>query len=389
MKHILSGFLAFTLCFSSAFAETPPPIEVRFCPASAVHTYPLESRRDLQSLMLQNVAVINHGEAPFKIDHIEVELLQSGEVLDSKKMNGNVIQRFAERGANMQEAGVLKQIAFQFCGNDLIAPSIKLAGPTLNRDQALLVTQQVFAFTGTRESLRVKVDGNSGGKTKEVSGTLPIKSEFAKNTYIFPLRGVSYAGWGASFHTGHRWAIPEEFALDIARLGGDGLSHKGDGSRFEDYYAYGTDVLAACDGTVVEAANDQPEDSTAMQRPDESQEAYFARLQKEQAGRLAKGMTSVTGNYVMIDHGKSEYSFYAHLQPGSVRIHKGDRVKAGDVIGKLGSSGNSTEPHLHFHVCDKADSLMSAGLPVNFSNVTIQWADVPRPIQSGDIVIAK
>ncbi|TMP95496.1 MAG: M23 family metallopeptidase [Verrucomicrobia bacterium] len=389
MKHILSGFLAFTLCFSSAFAETPPPIEVRFCPASAVHTYPLESRRDLQSLMLQNVAVINHGEAPFKIDHIEVELLQSGEVLDSKKLNGNVIQRFAERGAKMQEAGVLKQIAFQFCGNDLIAPSIKLAGPTLNRDQALLVTQQVFAFTGTRESLRVKVDGNSSGKTKEVSGTLPIKSEFAKNTYIFPLRGVSYAGWGASFHTGHRWAIPEEFALDIARLGGDGLSHKGDGSRFEDYYAYGTDVLAACDGTVVEAANDQPEDSTAMQRPDESQEAYFARLQKEQAGRLAKGMTSVTGNYVMIDHGKSEYSFYAHLQPGSVRIHKGDRVKAGDVIGKLGSSGNSTEPHLHFHVCDKADSLMSAGLPVNFSNVTIQWADVPRPIQSGDIVIAK
>ncbi len=389
MKHILSGFLAFTLCFSSAFAETPPPIEVRFCPASAVHAYPLESRRDLQSLMLQNVAVINHGEASFKIDHIEVELLQSGEVLDSKKLNGNVIQRFAERGAKMQEAGVLKQIAFQFCGNDLIAPSIKLAGPTLNRDQALLVTQQVFAFTGTRESLRVKVDGNSGGKTKEVSGTLPIKSEFAKNTYIFPLRGVSYAGWGASFHTGHRWAIPEEFALDIARLGGDGLSHKGDGSRFEDYYAYGTDVLAACDGTVVEAASDQPEDSTAMQRPDESQEAYFARLQKEQAGRLAKGMTSVTGNYVIIDHGKSEYSFYAHLQPGSVRLHKGDRVKAGDVIGKLGSSGNSTEPHLHFHVCDKADSLMSAGLPVNFSNVTIQWADVPRPIQSGDIVIAK
>jgi murein DD-endopeptidase MepM/ murein hydrolase activator NlpD len=389
MKHILTGFFAFTLCFSSAFAKAPPPIEVRFCPASAVHTYPLESRRDLQSLMLQNVAVINHSDAPFKIDHIEVELLQSGEVLDSKKLNGNVIQRFAERGAKMQEAGVLKQIAFQFCGNDLIAPSVKLAGPTLNRDQALLVTQQVFAFTGTRESLRVKVDGNSGGKTKEVSGTLPIKSEFAKNTYIFPLRGVSYAGWGASFHTGHRWAIPEEFALDIASLGGDGLSHKGDGSRFENYYAYGTDVLAACDGTVVEAANDQPEDPTAMQRPDESQEAYFARLQKEQAGRLAKGMTSVTGNYVMIDHGKSEYSFYAHLQPGSVRLHKGDRVKAGDVIGKLGSSGNSTEPHLHFHVCDSDDPLMSAGIPVNFSNVTIQWADVPRPIQSGDIVIAK
>jgi murein DD-endopeptidase MepM/ murein hydrolase activator NlpD len=389
MKHIFTGLLAFTLFFSSGFAETPPPIEVRFCPASAVHTYPLESRRDLQSLMLQNVAVINHGEAPFKIDHIEIELLQSGEVLDSKKLNGNIIQRFAERGAKMQEAGVLKQIAFQFCGNDLIAPSVKLAGPTLNRDQALLVTQQVFSFRDARDTLRIRVYGNGGSGATEISGTLPIRSDFAKNRYIFPLRGVSYVGWGASFHTGHRWAIPEEFALDIAKIGGNGLSHKGKGTRFEDYYAYGAEVLAAADGKVIGALNDQAEDPSAMQRPDESQESYFERLQKEQAGRLAKSDANVTGNYVLIDHGKSEYSFYAHLQRGSVRVHVGDQVKAGAVIGKLGSSGNSTEPHLHFHVCDKADSLMSAGLPVNFSNVTIQWADVPRPIQSGDIVIAK
>jgi murein DD-endopeptidase MepM/ murein hydrolase activator NlpD len=387
MKHILIVFLVFILL--SASAETPPPIEVRFCPASAVHTYPLESRREVNSLLLQNVAVLNHRASAFKIKAVTIELLQSGKVTDSRRLEANALQRFVERGAKLQAGGALEQVAFQFCGTSLIPSNVKLAGPDLHENQALLITSQVFAFTGPRDSLRVKVEGDSGGKTKEVSGTLPIKSEFAKNTYIFPLRGVSYAGWGASFHTGHRWAIPEEFALDIARLGGDGLSHKGDGTRFEDYYAYGTDVMAACDGTVVETANDQPEDPTAMQRPDESQEAYFARLQKEQTGRLAKGMTAITGNYVLIDHGKSEYSFYAHLQPGSVRVHKGDRVKAGDVIGKLGSSGNSTEPHLHFHVCDSNDPLMSAGIPVNFSNVTIQWADVPRPIQSGDIVIAK
>jgi murein DD-endopeptidase MepM/ murein hydrolase activator NlpD len=104
---------------------------------------------------------------------------------------------------------------------------------------------------------------------------------------------------------------------------------------------------------------------------------------------LAKGANVIAGNYVKIDHGKDEYSFYAHLQPSSVRVHVGDQVKAGDVIGKLGSSGNSTEPHLHFHVCDAPDVLLCAGIPVNFSNITIQWADVPRPIQSGDIVVAK
>jgi murein DD-endopeptidase MepM/ murein hydrolase activator NlpD len=259
----------------------------------------------------------------------------------------------------------------------------------LGRDRALLVSSQVFAFNGARDMLRVRVNGHVDGLATEASGSLPIKSDFAKNKYIFPLRGIWYVGVGASFHTAHRWAIPEEFALDIAKLGDDGLTHKGDGSRFQDYYGYGAEVLAAADGRVCAVTNDQPEDTAAMQRPDETQEAYFARLQKDQTSRLAKGTAGLAGNYVMIDHGEKEYSLYAHLQPGSVRIHVGDQVKAGDVIGKLGSSGNSTEPHLHFHVCDNCDPLLCAGIPVNFSNVTVQWADLPRPIQSGDVVIAK
>ena len=389
MKQIIIVFLAITLCSASAVTKTAPSVEIRFCPASTVRTYPLESRRELQGLLLQNLAVINHGAAAFKIKAVVLELLQSGKVTDLKQLDASDIQRAADRGAKMQAGGILKEVAFQFCGTNLIPAAVKLAGPNLERDQALLVTSQVFAFNGTRDTLRVRVEGEMAGKATEVSATLPIKSDFAKNTYIFPLRGVCYVGWGASFHTGHRWAIPEEFALDIAKLGGDGLSHKGDGTRFEDYYAYGADILAAAGGRVVGVANDQSEDPATMQRPDESQQAYFARLQKDQAGRLAKGMTAVTGNYVMIDHGKNEYSLYAHLQPGSVRVRVGDQVKAGDVIGKLGSSGNSTEPHLHFHVCDSDDPLMSAGIPVNFSNVTIQWADVPRPIQSGDVIIAK
>jgi hypothetical protein len=383
---VFSSLLLFAL---STVAETKSAIEVRFCPASAVHTYPIESRRELRSLLLQNVAVINHGSKRLKIDNVEIELLQANRVIESRKLDNGAVQRIAERGAKLQAGGVLKEVAFQFCGTDLIAPSIKLAGPVLARDQAVLITSQVFAFTGAGDTLRVRVHGNVDGHAAEFAGSIPIKSEFAKNKYIFPLRGVWFVGNGPSLHTGHRWAVPEEFALDIAKLGGDGLSHKGHGTKFEDYYDYGAEVLAAADGRVVGMANDQPEDPAAMQQPNESQEAYFARLQKEQGERLAKGLTAITGNYVMIDHGKNEYSLYAHLQPGSVRVHVGDEVKAGDVIGKLGSSGNSTEPHLHFHVCNKPDPLMCTGIPVNFGNVTIQWADLPRPIQSGDVVIAE
>jgi murein DD-endopeptidase MepM/ murein hydrolase activator NlpD len=387
MKNLTLAF--FAVWSLSAAAAPPKSVEIRFCPASAVRTYPLESRRDLQSLLLQNVAVINHGSAPFKIDDIDIELLQANRVVESRKLDREAVQRIADRGAKLQAAGILEQVAFQFCGTDLIGADIKLAGPILDRNRGLLIVEQVFAFRGARDTLRARVHGNVDGHAAEFTGSIPIKSEFAQNKYIFPLRGVWYAGWGASFHTGHRWAIPEEFALDIAKVGESGLSHKGDGTRFDDYYAYGAEVLAAADGRVASVANDQQEDPSAMQRPDETQEAYFARLQKEQGERLAKGLTAITGNYVMIDHGKNEYSLYAHLQPGSVAVRVGDQVKAGDVIGKLGSSGNSTEPHLHFHVCDKSDPLMCAGIPVNFSNITIQWADLPRPIQSGDVVIAK
>jgi murein DD-endopeptidase MepM/ murein hydrolase activator NlpD len=389
VRFLIATVLALTFSLSPAVAATAPSVEIRFCPAATIRTYPLESRREIQSLVLQNLAVVNHGSAAFKINAIELELLQAGQVIDSKKLDAKAIERFADRGTKLQASGMLEQVAFQFCGGALIPPPVKLAGSTLDRDRALLVTSQVFAFSGARDTLRVRVHGDAGNGAMEVSGTLPVNSDFAKNTYVFPLRGVWFAGNGASLHTDHRWAIPEEFALDIAKLGDGGLSHRGAGTRFEDYYGYGADVLAAAAGRVVGAVNDQPEDAAAMQRPDESQEAYFARLQKDQGSRLAKGTAAIAGNYVMIDHGKGEYSLYAHLQPGSVRVHIGDNVKSREVIGKLGSSGNSTEPHLHFHVCDKPDPLMCAGIPVNFSNVTIEWADVPRPIQSGDIVTAK
>ena len=67
----------------------------------------------------------------------------------------------------------------------------------------------------------------------------------------------------------------------------------------------------------------------------------------------------------------------------------GDSVAAGTLLGRLGSSGNSTEPHLHFHVCRGSSALQCSGVPVSFSNIKVLWAETDRALQSGDIVIAK
>ena len=64
-----------------------------------------------------------------------------------------------------------------------------------------------------------------------------------------------------------------------------------------------------------------------------------------------------------IDLGNGNYAFYAHMIPGSQTVKLGDNVSAGQVIGRLGNSGNSTAPHLHFHVGDAPSPLGTEGVP--------------------------
>jgi len=388
MKSVLGAVLALLASGAPALAA-PQGLELRFCPSAQVRTYPLESRRAIEGLLLQNVAVINRGAAPVSLDAISIELLRGGETVDARTLDGSDIARIADRGAKYQAAGLVAAVPFQFCGTDMIGAGVKLAGPSLATGEAMLVMQQAFAFQGARDTLRVRVEAISNGKPVEATATIPIVTGLSKNTYRFPLRGIWYAGVGPTFHTGHRWALPEEFAFDIAKLDAGGRTYRNDGTKFPDYYAYGAEVLAAADGRVIAAENAQEENPDMMRKPGETQDAYAARVQQNQAGLLAKGTSGIAGNYVMIDHGTGEYTLYAHMQPGSVRVHPGDQVKAGDVIGRLGSSGNSTEPHLHFQLCDRPDPLMCAGIPITFSGIEIPWADYPRPLQSGDVVVAQ
>jgi murein DD-endopeptidase MepM/ murein hydrolase activator NlpD len=82
-------------------------------------------------------------------------------------------------------------------------------------------------------------------------------------------------------------------------------------------------------------------------------------------------LETVGGNHVVLDIGGGHYAFYAHLKPGSLKVKLGDKVKRGQVIGLVGNTGNSTEPHLHFHVADGISPLGSEGLPYRLESFEI------------------
>jgi hypothetical protein len=168
-----------------------------------------------------------------------------------------------------------------------------------------------------------------------------------------PFHGEWYVFWGGDNEkvNHHVAVLGQRRAADLHIVGSDDSSHQGSGQRNEDYYAYGKEILAAAAGKVVTAIDGVPENVPGSMNP-----------------------LCVVGNCVIIDQGQNEFALYAHLQPGSLRLHVGDQVQQGEVLGLCGNSGNSSEPHLHFHVQDSGVLQDGAGVTPYFTNVKCRRA---------------
>ncbi len=384
-------FLGAIWCLTAnAWAGAPADaVAVKFCPAATAHTYPLDSMRGAQGVLLQNIALINRSAKPVTIDTVEIALQTGGQSVDTRRFTADALAKIAKGGQGVQASGMMKLAAFQFCGTDLLGDATLSESATLAPGAALLIMQQPFAFKGARDQLAVTVYAGKNNATRLGYAAAPLAAGFTKTDLSFPLTGAWWVASGPSFHTQHRWALPEEFGLDLLKLDANGKTHSGDGTKFSEYYAYGAKIVAPAAGKVVLAITSENEDPKALRQKGETLDAFFTRLLGDQAARMARGIPGILGNGVVIDHGNGEFSVLAHMQPGSVKVAVGDMVAKGQLLGALGSSGNSTEPHLHYHVCDKPDPLVCAGIPLAFSNIDIPLADLPRPIQSGDWIITR
>lgn len=171
-----------------------------------------------------------------------------------------------------------------------------------------------------------------------------------------PLRGSDWiAANGPSNRSGHRRAlipvngrarIAQRFAIDWVQMNAGDSTFTGDPKDNKNYKAYGSDVLAVADATVAAAKDGIPQNVPGIT-----------------SRAVPITLETVAGNHVILDLGGGNFCMYAHLQPGSLKVKVGDKVKRGQVLGLLGNSGNSTEPHLHFQVMDGPSPLGAEGLP--------------------------
>lgn len=136
--------------------------------------------------------------------------------------------------------------------------------------------------------------------------------------------------------------------------------------RSKAFPAFGRPLLAVADGTVVHASDGRRDHLSRN-----SLLALVYLMLIEAAVRDMAGAAWITGNHLIIDIGDGTYAMYAHVQRGSLAVRAGDRVRAGQVVGRCGNSGNSTEPHVHFQLMDHPDMDVARGLPFRWHGIGV------------------
>ncbi|MGE0756659.1 MAG: peptidoglycan DD-metalloendopeptidase family protein [Pirellulaceae bacterium] len=171
-----------------------------------------------------------------------------------------------------------------------------------------------------------------------------------KAALSLPLTERWLVAWGGdTAEVNQHHDVPnQQFALDLLGVNERGETHRGGGTRNEDYFAFGREVLAPADGTIIEVIAGVRDNVPGSMNP-----------------------FSAVGNCILIQHHEEEVSVLAHLKLGSIVVKAGDKVKRGQLLGKCGNSGNSSEPHLHYHLQNSPVMQDGVGIPCAFQKVVV------------------
>lgn len=235
------------------------------------------------------------------------------------------------------------------------------------RQGAYDVYQRVADWTGSPTPVQVIIsfdqDEQIAGffvRPQPVAAPSPDLEYQTKADLRLPFDGAWHVYWGGRTIEDNYHAVDpgQRFALDLVVMR-DGQSQSGDPLVLANYHCWDRAILAAATGIVarvVDGLVDQPIGSADQANP--------------------------AGNHVVLDLGNDEYAFLAHLRRASIAVALGDRVVAGTMIGRCGNSGNSSEPHLHFHLQSTPQLGTGRGLPAQF----LSYLADENPIERGEPV---
>ena len=218
-------------------------------------------------------------------------------------------------------------------------------------------------------AVNISVDNNSkinGLFVKPYKESDLPKIERNTTKLLLPFKGEWTVIWGGdtkalNYHVENE---AQKNAFDILITNEKGISYKTDGKSNEDYYAFGKELYAPCDGEVVLVV-----DGVKDNKPGQLNPIY------------------IPGNTVIIKTAKNEFLFYAHFKQNSIRVKQGQKVKQGELLGLCGNSGNSSEAHLHFHIQNVEDMNEATGVKCYFDKLIVngQTKTDYSPIQKDKI----
>lgn len=251
------------------------------------------------------------------------------------------------------------------------------------------------ASPGRRMRFEFDVDG-PGVPPLAVEVT-PVACVVGQPQLILPIKGrvLVYDGYDALSHhrrSDFRGTLSDEmgitsnfqrFGVDLVVIDREGNLWRGDGKRTSDWLGWGHPVRAAAAGSVASMHDGQP-DNVAIGSVD------------KWGGPKKSDPMSSYGNYVLIDHGRGEFTLYGHMRLGSIQVKQGQRVAGGATIGNIGNSGASGGVHLHWER-RRGKGLGLAGIetqPAYVQNVELVGRKVRNPpmglaIDTGDVLLAR
>ena len=177
----------------------------------------------------------------------------------------------------------------------------------------------------------------------------------SKNKYRLPCNGKWYVEYGGiKKEDSHSWdIISQRYAYDI-EIRKNNLPYHDDYTKEENYYSYLEDIICPCDGWVIYKEDKYENTRILKNRP------------------IINDIKDPCGNHIIIKHPNNEYSFICHIEKGTITVNEGDVVKEGDILGKVGNSGNTQGPHIHFHIQNTPDILNGKGIKITMKNTVDQ-----------------